>query len=77
MTGSVVRLGDIFRNQLALDSCVKDNMIPRERGPKKRQCELLYILWKRIELEEVRTLVHGAEFHYFMPRMILESISHV
>lgn len=75
--GNVVRLIDMFKNQLALHSCVTNNMIPRERGLNKRQCELFYIHQKQIELQEDGSLVHSVDYHYSVPRMIIESISHV
>lgn len=76
MTSSMVRLGDMSRNQLALHFYVTDSMIPREICLDRRQCELLYILQKRIELKEDGTLFCRINFHYSIPKMRLESISH-
>lgn len=74
--GTVVRLGDMFRNQLDFYFYVMKNMIPRNRGLDKRQRELLYILQNRIELKESGTLVCGPNFHYSIPKMVLVSILH-
>lgn len=76
ISGSMVGLGDMYRNQLALYSCVCENMIPNERGLNKRQAEHFYVLQKRIEIQEDDTYFHEAKFQFSIPIMFMESISH-
>lgn len=58
MTGSMVRLNNMFRNQLILYFYVSENMVPSKRGLDKRHCKLFYVLQMRIELPEDRKSIH-------------------
>lgn len=60
ITGSVVILGDMYRNQFSLHAVMPDDLILGERGFNKRQCELLYVLQKMIK--EDGGLVKGRNF---------------
>lgn len=70
MIGSTVRLSDMFRNQLALHDMMSDNQILGGRGLNKRQCELLYVLQKRIDMKEDGSLVKPRDFQYSLHKTL-------
>lgn len=68
--------GGLYRNQLALYTCMCENMILNERGLNKPRAKLPYVLQKRIERREDGTIIHLEDTQYYIPRMFLESIVH-
>lgn len=76
MNENLTKLSGLFKNQMASQSYISDNLIPNESRMNKCQLELLYVLQKRIQKKPNGGLEHPTDFRYAIIHTFLDMIAH-